>query len=68
MLGYVFSVRFVGEPFADLGQMVLTLGLVEGGQEFGARAHQVTPAAEQVSGRPHFGGIDLGLREHPAPQ
>src|SRR5262245_57585025 len=31
MLGYVFSVGFVRQPFADLGQIVLTIGIVNVG-------------------------------------
>jgi hypothetical protein len=45
MLGPILPIRSVRQPFADLGQMVLTLGLVEGGEKFGARAHEMTAPA-----------------------
>ncbi len=66
MIGSVFAVRFVGEPFADLGQSVLTSGSVKVGSEFGAFVYQMTAPAQQVSGGPHLGGVDIRLGQHPA--
>jgi hypothetical protein len=38
------------------------------GEELGALAREVEPAAQQVAGGPHLGGIDVRLGEHPAAQ
>lgn len=64
--GYALPVGLVGELFADLGQVVLAVGLLAVGSPRCARAPQVHSAPEQVPGRPHRRGIDIGWREHPA--
>ena len=66
MVSHVFAVRFVCESFADLGEIVLTIGIVNVGSEFGALARQVTATTEQVAGGPHLRRIDVRLGNHPA--
>ena len=50
------------------GQIVLAVGILHVGQEFGPFARQMHAAPQQVAGRPHLGRIDIGLREHTAAQ
>jgi hypothetical protein len=65
MLLAVLTVRFVRQLFADLRQIVLTSGVVEVGYEFGALAHERTPAPEQVPRGAHLGGVDIRLGNIP---
>jgi hypothetical protein len=46
VVGYAFSVGVVRQLLADLRQIVLTVRILNVGHEFGAFAHQTTPAAE----------------------
>jgi hypothetical protein len=50
------------------GQEVPAGGVLDVGQELGALAHEVAAAAEEVPGRAHLAGVDVGHRQHPAPQ
>jgi hypothetical protein len=61
-------VRLVGQRLPELGQVVLAVGLLDVREELGALTCQMSAAPEQVAGGPHLGGIDVGLREHPATQ
>jgi hypothetical protein len=61
-----FTVGFVGQLFADLGKMVLTLGILNVGQKFRSFPHQVAAAAQQSTGGAHLWRIHLGLGEHAA--
>ena len=54
MLGHIFAVGFVGPPFADLGQIVLTIGVMDVGSELGALAGQMTAPAEQITSGAHL--------------
>jgi hypothetical protein len=58
------AVGFLGDLFANGGQIVLAVGILYVGQEFPAFACQVHAAPEQVTGGAHLGGVDIGLREH----
>jgi len=60
------TVGFVGKLLADLGEMVLTVGMLDVGQKFRSFPSPVTAAAQEIPGGPHLGGIDIGLRQHPA--
>jgi len=62
------AVRLVRQLLADLGQIVLTVRILDVGSEFGALAHQMTPPPQQVPGGAQLGGVDLGLGQHPAAQ
>jgi hypothetical protein len=46
MLGDIFPVGFVGQLFPDLRQIVLTIGIVNVGSEFGAFLYQMTAPPE----------------------
>ena len=67
-LGHAAAVGLVGDVLADRGQVVLAVGLLPLGQEVGPLAHQGDAAPQQVTGRPHVGGLDRGLGRHAAAQ
>ena len=64
--GNAVTVGVGGDLRPALRQIVLTIGLLDVRQEFGALAHALYPPPPQVAGRPHLRRIDVGLREHPA--
>jgi hypothetical protein len=59
-------VRLIRQLLAHLGQMVLAVGLLHRREPLGPLAREMQAAPEEITGRPHRGGIDIGLREHPA--
>jgi hypothetical protein len=61
-------VRLIRQLLAHLGQMVLAVGLLHRREPLGPFAREMQAAPEEITGRPHRGGIDIGLREHPATQ
>ena len=65
-LGDPVAVRFVGDLFPNLGQVILTIGLLDMREQLCAFAHQMRPPPEQVAGCPHGSRRDVGLREHAA--
>ena len=67
-LGPPVAMRFVGNLLADLGHVVVAIGMLPMGQECSAFAHQGGAAPAQVTGGAHLRWRDRGLREHPAPQ
>jgi len=44
------SVGFVGNLFADLGKVVLAVGVLNMNQQLGPFPHEVSPTAEQIAG------------------
>ena len=66
MVGDIFAVGFVGESLAGLGQIVLAVGIMDVGQQFGTLAGQMAAPPESVAGRPQLRRIDIRLREHTA--
>lgn len=46
--------------------MILAVGLWDMSQQRRAFAHERHPAPQEVTGRPHLRGIDVGLGPHPA--
>lgn len=54
----------VGDLFATLGRGVLTAGVLDIRQQLSACPHEMSPAPEQIPGRPHLRGRDRGFREH----
>jgi len=60
--GHAFTVGFVSDLFTDVGQIVLAVGILDMSQEFGAFAHQMGAAPEQVAGGAHLSRIDISLR------
>ena len=67
-LGDPVTVGFVGDLFANGGQVILAIGILHMGEEFAAFAGQVHAAAQYVAGGAHLGGIHIGLREHATAQ
>ena len=63
-LGDTVAVRLVGQRLPNRGPVVLAVGVLDMGESRGTLAHAVHPAPEEIAGRPHLGGIDVGLREH----
>jgi hypothetical protein len=60
------AIGFVPELFADLGQVILAVRLLDMGQQLSPFPHEMHPASEQVSRGAHLGWIDIGLRDHAA--
>jgi hypothetical protein len=68
VLFHAFAIPFVRQLLADLGEIVLTIGIVEVGQQFGALVHQMTALTPEIPGRPHLRGVEVGLGQYPAAQ
>jgi hypothetical protein len=66
--GHPVAIGLVGNLLADLGQIVLAIGILHMGQEFSAFAHQVGAAPQQITGGAHRSRIDIGLWEQTASQ
>jgi hypothetical protein len=67
-LGHALPVGFVGECFAELGEVILAVGLLDMSSQLCALAPQVHPSAEPVAGGTHRGRVGIGLWEHAAPE
>jgi hypothetical protein len=61
-----FAIGLVRQLFANLGQMVLTVGIWDVGQKFGAFLHPMTAPAQEIPGGAHFSWVAIRLGEHPA--
>jgi hypothetical protein len=68
VLCHSLALGFVRQLLANLREIVRTRGILDVGSEFGALAHQVTAPAQAIPGGTHFGRIDIGLGQHPAPE
>jgi hypothetical protein len=51
---------------AELRQVTLAVGVLDVTEEIGPLADQVAPATQEIPGRAHLGGIDVGLGNHAA--
>ena len=72
-LGEVFlhslAIALVRQLLAELGEVVLAVGILHVGQELRPLAHPMTATAEQIAGRAHLRRIDVGHQQHaPAQQ
>ena len=67
-LGDSVSVRFVGNVCDDGREILLTVGMVDRGQECAAWAGQRHASTQQVAGRAPLGRRDRGLWKHTAAQ
>ena len=65
-LGDPVAVGFVGKFLPISGRLYWLLVFWTCARSSAAFAGERHPAPEQVAGRPHLGGIDVGLREHAA--
>lgn len=68
LLSYSLTVDFVGDVLAELGKIALAVSVLDVSEEIAARSSQVGAPAEKVPGSPHFGRVDVGLGNHPAPE
>jgi hypothetical protein len=66
--GHAIPVRFGGDLRADLGEVVLAIGMLDMGQQCSALAHEVCAAPQEVTGGAPLGRIDIGLWEHATAQ
>jgi hypothetical protein len=64
--GDAVPVGFGGDVLAHLGEVVWALSVVDRGQECGPCAHQRHVTSSEVTGGPHLGGRDGGVREQAA--
>jgi hypothetical protein len=62
------AVGLIGHLFPDLRQVVLTVGVLDVGQEFGSLPREIQAAPKQIPGGAPLGRIHIGLGEHPAAQ
>jgi len=60
------KVDLVGEFLAELGQVVLAERVLYVGEQVPPFAHEMAPAAKQVAGRSHPGGVDISHWDHAA--
>jgi len=60
MIRYPLAVCFVGDLLFELWEVVLAVGVLDVGEQFGPFAHEVVSAAEEVAGGAHFSGVDIG--------
>jgi hypothetical protein len=63
-----FSVDFVRDLFAELGEVALTVGVLDVTEEIGALTHEVVATAQEIASSTHAGGIDVGFGQHPCPE
>ena len=62
------SVGWVRELLLENRQVVLAVGILDVGQEFGAFTREVESSSEQVTGSAHLVRVDVCLREHATAQ
>jgi hypothetical protein len=66
VLEQAVAVGGVGDALAQGREVVLVDRVLDVSEELAALAHQVKAPAEQIAGRAHLGGVDVGLGEHAA--
>ena len=62
------AVGFVGDLLANIGQIVLPIGLLDMRQQLSPFPHEMHPPPKQVAGGSHLRGIDVGLGQHATTQ
>lgn len=67
-LGDASPMGLIGDLPADLGQVVLAVGVLHVGQQLRPFAHQAHPPAQQVAGGAHLRWINISQREVPTAQ
>ena len=58
------AIRVVGNLFPDLGQVLLTVRMLDVAEQFRPFAHQRHPPPQSIAGGAHLRRIDLGLGQH----
>ena len=64
LFGDTLAMNFIGDLLAELGEVVLAVGVLDVAKEIGAFSHQVGTPAHEIPGGAHGSGIDVGLRDH----
>jgi hypothetical protein len=67
-LSHPSAIGFVGDLLANLGHVVLPVGLLHMRQQLGPFPHERHAPPQQVPGSTHRGGVDVGLGQHAAAQ
>jgi len=62
------AMDFVGDLFAELGEVTLAVGVLDVTQEIGALSHEVITAAQEIAGGSHTGRVDVSLWDHAGAQ
>ena len=62
------AIGAIGEFSPEDGQVVLRARVLDVGQELAPLAHEVQAPTDQITRGPHRRRIDVGLRQHAAPQ
>jgi hypothetical protein len=68
LFGDTLAIDFVGDLFTELGKVTLAVGVLDVAQEIGTLTHEVVTSSKKVTGSPHFGRIDVSLRDHAGTQ
>jgi hypothetical protein len=67
-LGDSLAVGFLRNLFADLGQVILAVGILDMGEQLGACAREMQAPPQEITGRTHLRRIDIRLGQHAATQ
>jgi hypothetical protein len=65
-LGHTFAVAFLSDILPYLRKVVLMIGVLHMGNQFGPFSCKVVSSSEQISCGPHFGRVDIGHGHHTA--
>jgi hypothetical protein len=68
MLGDSFPVALTGQVSFEGWEVILAVGILDMAQELSSFAYHESAPAQEISGRSHFGGIDIGLGDHATTQ
>jgi len=63
-----FSVDFVGNLFAELGEVTLAVGVLDVREEIGALMREVVTTPEQITCSTHSSWVNVSLRDHAGAQ
>jgi len=68
LFGNALSMSAIRDLPAELGQIVLGIGVLDVAEQVGPFTGEVVPPAEQVPGRAHSSRIDISLGDHACPE
>ena len=55
-----FAIEGIAQVFADFGQIILAVGVLDMGQQLSAKPHHMHATAHQIAGCAHGAWIDIG--------